>query len=267
MKFTGGNMFFEMNEILVFCLLIAFSWLAIEIGYRLGLARRASSDDIERSHIGSLQGALLGLLALLLGFSFAMSVARFDARRALVLKEANAIGTAYLRTSFLPEEQGREARKLLRTYVDSRLGYVNAKTNDELLTRAFATAASLQAQLWTIATNATTQDPRSVPAGLFAASLNDVIDVSEERVTAFYSNVPEPILGLLVVVSCGAMGFVGYGCGLAGRRRLTSTIVFSLLSVLVLLIVLDVDRPREGLIQVSQGSMLRLQESIRGDGP
>lgn len=259
-------MFFEMNEILVFVLLIAFSWLAIDLGYRLGLRHRASSDDTERTHIGSLQGALLGLLALLLGFSFAMSVTRYDARRSLVLKEANAIGTAYLRTNFLPEEQGNEARKLLRTYVDSRLGYVNAKSNDDLLTRAFATAASLHAQLWTIATNAANQDPRSVSAGLFAASLNDVIDVSEERVTAFYSNVPEPILGLLVVVSCGAMGFIGYGCGLAGRRRLSSTVLFSCLCVLVLLVVLDVDRPREGMIQVSQGSMLRLQESLRG-GP
>ena len=258
-------MFFEMNELLVFVLLIAFSWLAIDFGYRLGQRHRVKSDDTERSHIGSLQGALLGLLALLLGFSFAMSVARFDARRELVLKEANAIGTAYLRTNFLSEEQGNEARKLLRTYVDSRLAYVNAKSSEEWLTRAFATAASLQAQLWAIATDATTQDPRSVPAGLFAASLNDVIDVSEERVTAFYSNVPEPILGLLVVVSCGAMGFIGYGCGLAGRRRLTSTVLFSSLCVLVLLIVLDVDRPREGLIQVSQGSMLRLQESLRGD--
>jgi hypothetical protein len=258
-------MFFEMNEIPVFLLLIVFSWLAIELGYRLGLRHRVVSDDSEKSHIGSLQGALLGLLALLLGFSFAMSVGRFDARRSLMLKEANAIGTAYLRTSFLPADQGNEARKLLRTYVDSRLQYVSAGMDTKALERVFATAAILQGQLWTIATNAATQDPRSVPAGLFAASLNDVIDVSEERVTAFYSHVPEPVLGLLVVVSCGALGFIGYGCGLAGRRRLTSTILFSLLSVMVLLIVLDMDRPRDGLIQVQQGAMLRLQESLRKD--
>jgi hypothetical protein len=260
-------MLFELNEILVFLGLIVFSWIAIEIGFRLGLRRRARSDDTERSHIGSLQGALLGLLALLLGFSFAMSVGRYDARKSLVLKEANAIGTTYLRTRFLPPEQGVEARKLLRAYVDSRLAYVDARVDDKLLQRAFATAADLQGRLWTIATNATTQDPRSVPAGLFAASLNEVIDVSEERVTAFYNHVPEPVLALLIAVSCGALGYIGYGSGLAGRRRLLSTILFSVLSVMVLLIVLDIDRPREGLIQVSQGAMLRLQESLKQDGP
>jgi hypothetical protein len=260
-------MLFEFNEVVVCLGLIACAWVAVEIGFRLGIRRRAVSDESDRSHIGSLQGALLGLLALLLGFSFAMAVGRYDARRALVLKEANAIGTTYLRTDFLPAEQGNEARKLLRAYVDSRLEFVHVRLDDKLLKKTFASAASLQDQLWSIATAATTQDPRSVPAGLFVATLNDMIDVSEERVAAFYNHVPQPIIALLVAVSCGALGLIGYGGGLVGRRRLPSTILFSVLSVLVLIIVLDIDRPRQGLIQVSQGSMLRLQESLRNDTP
>jgi len=259
-------MLFELNEFLVCLGLIACSCIAIEIGFRLGLRRRAISDETDRTHISSLQGALLGLLALLLGFSFAMAVGRYDARRALVIKEANAIGTTLLRTEFLPAEQRNEARKLLRAYVDSRLEFVNARLDEEWLKKTFTTAASLQAQLWSIATTATTQDPRSVPAGLFVTTLNEMIDVSEERVAAFYNNVPQPIIALLVAVSSGALGLIGYGCGLVGRRHLPSTILFSVLSVMVLIVVLDIDRPRQGLIQVSQGSMLRLQESLRG-GP
>ena len=195
-------MFFEMNELLVFVLLIAFSWLAIDFGYRLGQRHRVKSDDTERSHIGSLQETCWACWHCCWAFPLpcpwrdSTPAGSWCSRRPMPLAQL-------LRTDFLSEEQGNEARKLLRTYVDSRLAYVNAKSSEEWLTRAFATAASLQAQLWAIATDATTQDPRSVPAGLFAASLNDVIDVSEERVTAFYSNVPEPILGLLVVVSCG----------------------------------------------------------------
>ncbi len=93
-----------------------------------GLRRRASSDETDKSHIGSLQGALLGLLALLLGFSFAMAVSRYDLRRALVLKEANAIGTTYLRTDFLPAEQGRRPASCCgRTWIRD-LQYVNARS-------------------------------------------------------------------------------------------------------------------------------------------
>ena len=260
-------MLFEGNEAAICLSLVALYLGATEVGYRLGVRRRARSDESDKSHIGSLQGALLGLLALLLGFSFAMAVGRYDTRRALVIKEANAIGTTYLRTDFLPSEQGAQARKLLSAYVDARLQYVNAKVDRDSLTRAIATSSSLQAQLWSIAANATNQEPRSVATGLFVASLNEVIDVSEERLAAFYAHVPEAVLALLVAVSCGALCFIGYGCGLNGRRRLPSTITFNILTAMVLLIVLDMDRPREGLVRVSQDSMLRLQDSLRNEAP
>jgi hypothetical protein len=258
-------MFWEMNELLLFLVLVVIYWAATEVGYRLGIRRHATCTDADRSHASSLQSALLGLLALLLGFSFAMAVARFDARKALVLQEANAIGTTYLRAGFLAPEQAVQARKLLRTYVDSRLEFVAAKEDMLDVHKAFATAGALQEQLWSIANAAVAQDPRSVPAGLFVQTLNDVIDVSEARRTAFTNHVPGAVLALLVAVSCGAMGFIGFGCGLGGRRGQLSTTTFTVLSALVLVIILDIDRPRHGLITVNQGSMLRLKASLAGD--
>ncbi len=259
-------MIWRTSEIVILLVLVVVYWMAAETGNRLGTWRRAA-DDHDKSHVGALQGALLGLLALLMGFSFAMAVSRYDLRKSLVLKEANAIGTTYLRTDFLPGAQRQEARRLLRAYVDSRLEFVNAKIDEQLVARAYAKGEDLQDKVWSIASAAANQDPHSVATGLLIASLNEMIDTGEARRTAIDNHVPEAVLGLLVVVSCGAVGFIGYSCGLAGRRRRPSTITYIVLSTLVLLTIMDLDRPRHGLIQVSQASMLRLQASLARDVP
>jgi uncharacterized membrane protein YtjA (UPF0391 family) len=260
-------MIWKANELLVFLALVATYWVATEIGHRLGLRIRARCDESDKTHVGSLQAALLGMLALLLGFSFAMAVSRYELRKSLVLKEANAIGTTYLRTDFLPVDQGQEARRLLRAYVDSRLEFVESGLDAAALERTHATASSLQAQLWSITGVAAAQDAKSVPTGLLIASLNDVIDVSEERRAAFDNHVPEAVLALIVAVSCGALGFIGCSSGMAGRKQRVPTITFTILSALILLVILDMDRPRNGLIQVSQDSMLRLQASLQVTAP
>jgi uncharacterized membrane protein YtjA (UPF0391 family) len=260
-------MLWEMNLFLIFLIMVAIYWAATEVGHRLGLRVRARSDESDKTHVGSLQAALLGMLALLLGFSFAMAVARYELRKSLVLKEANAIGTTHLRTDFLPADQGPEAKRLLRAYVDSRLEFVESGVNAARLERTYATAATVQAQLWSMAGVAAAQDPKSVPTGLYIAALNDLIDVSEERRAAFNNHVPEAVLALIIAVSCGALGFVGCSSGLAGRKQRASTITFTILSALILIVILDMDRPRNGLIQISQDSMLRLQASLATGAP
>jgi hypothetical protein len=136
-----------------------------------------------------------------------------------------------------------------------------------VVARAYAKGADLQDKIWSIASAAANQDPHSVAGGLLITTLNEMIDTGEARRGAIDNHVPEAVLGLLVVVSCGAMGFIGYGSGLANRRRLPSTITYIILSTLVLLIIMDIDRPRRGLVQVSQASMLRLQASLGRDAP
>ncbi|MEO8308710.1 MAG: hypothetical protein ABI616_11800 [Pseudomonadota bacterium] len=131
----------------------------------------------------------------------------------------------------------------------------------------YKSAGKMHDRLWSIATAATAQDQRSVATGLFVASLNDVIDLNESRRAAATNHVPEAIVGLLVLISCGALGFSGYGCGLTGHRRSLSTITFIVLSAMVLLLILDVDRPRRGLILVKQDAMIRLQASLAKDIP
>jgi len=251
-----------MNEFLLFGGLVVVYFAASEVGFQLGRRRAGKFGEADKSHVGALQSALLGLLALLLGFSFAMAVSRYDMRKRLLLEEVNAIGTTYLRAGFLPVDQSTEAKKLLRGYVDSRLEFNGQDIDAGQLEQMYASAGALNQQLWAIATAAAAQDPKSVPTGLFIDSLNEMIDLAEARRAAFSNHVPEPIVLLLVLVSCGAFGFIGFNRGAAGPRHLPATITFIVLSAMVLIIILDVDRPRGGLILVDQGIMVRLQSNL-----
>lgn len=202
---------------------------------------------------------MLGLLALLLGFTFFMAVSRFETRQSLVIDEANAIGTTHLRVKFLPAEQTDAAEGLLREYVAARLSFYTAGIDSARLEKANMDATRIQGQLWALAVEAAAQDPRSVPAGLLAESLNTLIDIQEKRQAALDNHVPETVLYLLLVVSLASLGVVGYGCGLIRRRRPFSSALLAFLVVSVVATILDIDRPRRGLVEVSQRSLLRLQ--------
>jgi len=244
-------------------LLTVAAFLAVlEVGFRLGYARRRREDDTAKVHVSALQTALLGLLALLLGFTFAMAVARFDKRKALVLDEANAIGTVYQRIQFMPAWQQPELVRLVKIYADARLEFWNAGLDDARLQAAQRSAAHIHGQLWSIAVAASTHEPQSQPYSLFAQSLNALMDVNEQRRVALDNRVPDVVLILLYAVSWGALGFMAYGNGLSGRRRWWSTTLFAALIALVLTTVVDMDRPRQGLILVSQDSLIRMREAL-----
>jgi NADH:ubiquinone oxidoreductase subunit 6 (subunit J) len=240
---------------------------AIEIGFRLGKRRQDNSDEPDKSHTNALQGATLGLLALLLGFTFAMSVSRFDHRKTAITEQANAIGTAELRSRLLGTPYAEKAAPLFRGYVQSWLDYRAATIDDEALAAAERRAFAIEDELWSIVREATAADPHSLPASLFAAAMNDVIDMHERRVRSVEDRVPDPVIFLLFAVSVLALGQVAYSSGLRGRRNEMANVTFAFVIALVLVIILDIDRPRRGLVQVSHESMLRLQQSLAPTPP
>jgi hypothetical protein len=241
--------------------------VAIEVGFRLGRHRFEKADETEKSLSSALQAAILGLLALLIGFTFAMAVARHDQRRSVLLEQANAIGTAELRSRLLAAAHAEAAAPLFREYVDAWIDFRAAMIDIAAATAAEERAAGIEGQLWEIARAATVEDPHSIPAGLFAAAMNDVIDMHERRHRATVDRVPEAVILLLFGVATLALGQVAYTAGLGGHRRHVATFTFALLIALVMVVILDIDRPRRGLIQVSQESLLRLQESLRNTPP
>ena len=239
----------------------------LEVGFRLGRRQRDASDDTARTHVGALQAALLGLLALLLGFSFAMAASRFDTRKALIQEEVNAIGTTYLRAQLLPSPQRQAVTALLRTYVTARIAFLQAGMDKALLDAASADASRIETQLWKLTAAIATQDPGGMATGWFLPPLNEMIDLNEKRRAALDNHVPELVIYLLCTVAVGALGFIAYGYGLTGRRRHASTAIFALMIALVLTTIVDLDQPRSGLIRVGEESMLRLKTTLDQSTP
>jgi hypothetical protein len=241
---------------------IIFLLAATEMGFRLGRRARSGVDQVSRSEISTIQGAMLGLLALILGFTFAMAMNRFEARKQVVLEESNAIGTTFLRAQMLPKPPRQEISDQLRRYVDAKLAFDAAGIDRKRLRQAGEETDRLQRQLWSQATALGEKDPRSIITGLFIQSLNEMIDLHAKGITALENHVPEIIIVLLYFVAIMAIGLIGYGCGLGGQRNFFVTLMASILIAAVIMVIIDLDRPRRGLIKVSQQRMLDLKDSL-----
>ncbi len=245
-----------------------FALLGItELGFRYGRRRRAKGGSADVEHAQAVQSSLISILALLMGFTFFMAISRFDLRKSLLVEEANAIGTAYLRTRVLSDTSGEAVRGLLRRYVDARLAFGNAGADPTRVAAAEQAAEALHVELWDAAVAAVAADSHSLSTAAFMQAINDVIDLQSKRRAAFENHVPEAVLDLLLMSSLFALGAAGFTSGLGARRRFIPNAALSVIVVLVLVTILDVDRPRRGLIEVSQDCLVRLQVQLAADAP
>ena len=195
--------------------------------------------------MGAVVGATLGLLAFLLAFTFGMAASRYDTRRQLVLQEANAIGTTYLRAEMLPEPQRSEIRNLLREYAALRVGGVSSI----MTPRVMAQSGALHDRLWADAVAVGAQSPNSIVVGLFIQSLNEMIDLDATRVTAGRSRIPDTIWLALYLVTILTMAAMGYQFGLTGEHSWPVTILLTLVFTTVILLIADLDRPQAGVAE------------------
>ncbi len=249
----------------VYLVMIAVFLLAVEGGYRLAGYRLRRKDAGEMTQAGAIMGATLGLLAFMLAFTFSAGASRFDTRKQLVLEEANAVGTAYLRTDLLPPSPRAEMKDLLREYVEVRVQAV-AK-GDEELRQGIARSEELHDLLWSRAAALVDETGNPVFAGLFIQSLNDVIDLHAKRITAGIRNrIPMSIWITLLFVASLAMAVIGYHARLAGRRSMAIVALVLTFSAVMLLIT-DLDRPDQHLFQVSQQAMADLLAKITPPPP
>ncbi|EEF57556.1 DUF4239 domain-containing protein [Pedosphaera parvula] len=239
---------------------------AAELGFNFGLRLHLSNDQARKDQIGGIQGAMLGLLGLLLGFTFAMSVGRYESRRALVLQEANSIGTTYLRAAVLPDAHKTGVEDLLRRYVDVRLDFFRAGEDQGKLAAAERATAQIQRELWAHAVSAGKEAPTPITA-IFFNALNDTIDLDATRMNARRTRVPGAVwLLVLAVAACGCCAS-GYGAGASGERGAFANVVLPLLIAVVITLIADLDRPRGGMIVISQQPMLDLKQSLQPDQP
>lgn len=237
--------------------------LAIEFGYRIGKRIQNEADEAFKAHINTIAAALLGILALLLGFTLSLSLQRYDQRSEAVVQEANAIGTTWLRVQMLPAAMQEPVRAQLRGYVDLRV-QASAQDADNAASRAALTtrAAQAQAALWAQAVQAAETAPGPITS-LFVQSLNEMFDAQGARDAALARHVPEFVLLLLYVTFLLAGAIVGYSAGVAGHRASFVTYLMVALIVVLVFVILDLDRPSRGVIQVSQKSMTDLQAGMK----
>jgi hypothetical protein len=255
----SGNPLEDVPVLAIFAIFAAISFVAYEIGFRIGHWWQARTPGVQEGPTGVLVGSILALWAFLLAITMGMASDRFDTRRGLVLEEANSMGTTYLRAGYLPEPTSSEIRNLLREYVPLRV----APSDRETLVANIERSEELLAQMWSVAEAEAKVTQQGDLMSLFLESLNETIDLNESRIAAgVYARVPASILWLLFFGSVLTLAMVGYSAGLTGRRDMLSATVLIVALGAVLILVVDLDRPREGFVQVSQQPILDLQEQI-----
>ena len=240
--------------VLLFVVLLA----VVEIGFRLRLRTAASGDEKLHDQIKGARDGIIVLLSLLLGFMLPMSLVRFDQRRHLAIEEAKAIGTTSLRAQMLPEPARSRTHELMLEYVEARLMFLRAGLHAETLQTVNSRSKKLQDELWQQSVAAAQLSPTPITA-LLAQSLNQMIDLSEERLAALENRIPSAIWLRLTLISLLTCLTVGYSL----RRRFgLSMLVTPLMISIVMALVADLDSPRSGLIRIAQQSLERLQSEL-----
>jgi MFS superfamily sulfate permease-like transporter len=255
----------SVNEWVIALVLLVLLLLGAEVGFRRGCRVHPKSNEAVITQVATLCGAIIGLLALLLAFTFAMALSRNDVRRELVVEEANAIGAVYLRADLLPEPERSEIKGLLRQYVDDRLDFYSAGADENKLEEVNQRTLQLQNSLWALVPSVLQKDDRTSTSGLFVESLNDVINFHTKRFAAMENHVPQGIFFLLFAVALMSALAVGYGSGIGKNRHRLPTTMLCVIVVLVIAVIMDLDRPRRGLIRIPQDSMLRLRDEFSKD--
>jgi hypothetical protein len=222
--------------------------LLLETGRRLGLRRAAADAEGARAGLGAVEGAVFGLMGLLVAFSFSGAAARFDIRRRLIVEEANAIGTAYLRLDLLPAGAQPKLRDQFRRYVDSRLEIYRKLPDVSSASEALVRSNAIQGEIWTAAVEALREAPQA--AVLVLPPLNAMIDITTSRTVALQTHPPALIFAMLGVVSLACSLLAGHGMAGARSRSWVHIVVFAAILTLTVYVILDLEYPRAGLIRI-----------------
>jgi hypothetical protein len=245
---------------LVFLLTVALIVLSVETGFRVGVVRARRSDKEREAPIDSMVGSTLGLLAFMMAFTFGMASSRYDARKQFVVDEANAIRAADLRAQLLAEPRRSAIRALLQEYVDVRLkGVMDPREEANAIKRS----EQIHETLWSNVTSMGAEVAPPERAALVAAFI-EVINLHTKRVNAVINNrIYGAIWVALYSLAVLAMGMLGFRAGMVGRRSPLAILVLAMAFSAVLTLINDLDRPRQGLVKVSQQTMIDLQTSLR----
>jgi hypothetical protein len=253
-------MFFALSSwalaLIIFVVVASVTACGVELGRRL----RAQHETLREPFV-VIQGALLGLVGLILAFGLSLALGRYEDRRAAVVADANAIGTTYLRAQLLAEPGRTTSLALLRRYADLADRLSKEVPASSSMDRTIAAQDVVQRRLWGLAGEQIDAAPLASAPRLYVDSLNSLIDEQTVRVSGLNNRVPGAVLALEVVGAAVALGLLGLYLSVLGRG-LWPIALATILVTLLLLVTFDLDRPTRGLITVPDTAYKSLQASM-----
>lgn len=239
--------------------------ICLEIGYRIGRYGAEKHLDLAHEGTGTIETAVFGLLGLLLAFTFGGAMSRQEVRRALIVEEVNAIGTAYLRLDLLPAAEQPGMRQLFRQYLDARLSGYEKLLQRNVANQEFARAAAMQQQIWSRAVIAGENDSTHNIPRILLPALNNMIDVTTSRAIALDTHLPALIFLLLICVALLSALLAGHVMAKRKHRSALHMILYAAIISVTIYAVLDLDEPRSGLIRLDRAdqALIELRDSIR----
>lgn len=249
----------------VFIATVILELLAAEIGFQIGLWMQRRDPESGKAPIsGAIVGGMLGLMAFLLAFTIGIVINQHNGRKAMVVTEANAVGTAFLRAGFLEEPDLTTARVLLQEYTEVRLMPVD---DPSLFDYAMSRSEEIQSKLWSIVEKNVKAGKDTDIMGLFVESVNEVIDVHALRLAAVELRLPRLLGIVLYIATTLSFLLVGIANSADGKRDFGAILLFALAYVSVMMILVDLDRPQQGFLRVSQSAMTSLLEQMKSMAP
>jgi hypothetical protein len=253
-------MFFSIPTWAVALMLIAVIGAATAAGFAAGRYLRQHQATL-REPFGVLQGALLGVVGLILAFGLTLAVGRYQDRRAATVTEANAIGTTYLRAQLIAEPQRTRSIALLRNYTDLALRVSREVPGSAGMRRTTASEGVLQRRLWSLAGESIREAPVASAPRLYVDSLNTTFDSQQSRLSALTNRVPGAVLALEVIAAALGIGLLALHISVLGRGLIPMIAAAGLITLL-LLITFDLDRPARGLIKVPSTPLASVRASM-----
>lgn len=222
--------------------------LTFILGHRIRIRMAKRNPETEKVELSTINGMLLGLLGLLLAFSFSMSNSRFDMRRELIVEEANDIGTVVLRTYVLPDSVGVPIRESLRLYVEERIAFYESRANFRNAALHYLRADSLSQKIWSAVARQARLDNISVRTSEIIPALNAMIDITTTRRAAGEGTIPDSILYFLFVLCITSSFLIGYDN--KGPIHWIVVVGFAAMLSATVFTIIDLDRPRTGIINM-----------------
>jgi hypothetical protein len=230
-----------------------------ELGFYIGARTRSK---LHESPYGVLQAAVFGLLALLIAFSFSLGLARYDARRAAIVTEADSIRTLVRRSELLDARSAARMRGYLSQYVDARIAFAGADDDVQAQANALRQSATLERRMWNVAVAKANETGHPEVLRLFVEALDRAIEEGDEVEAILMAHIPDEVVYVLVVVIAFAGVLLGVGYGRTESRGTLAFVLFAAVLAAVVSVNIDLDRPQRGFIIVSLEPLTSLHQYL-----